>query len=187
MNRILIPILILLWSLLYSWFWNCERKPHCSEGTYGGDGAAMTAPITEPEVSTIDADVALDTVEVELTEAETEELLFTPLDVYFESAKAGIPRNAEIDNFLKNAKSYLAAHADKKLSIVGHTDSDGSEATNQRLSVSRASQVKDLLVAEGFSGDQLVVSGKGESEPKASNDTPEGKAQNRRVTVRLME
>lgn len=184
MNRILIPILILLWSLIYSWFWNCERKPYCSDGAYGSnENTAMIAPAITPEVSAMDTD----TVEVELTEAEAEELLFTPLDVYFETAKAGIARSAEIDNFLSNAKKYLAIHTDKKLSIVGHSDSDGSEVTNQRLSVSRANVIKNLLVADGFNASQLEVSGKGESEPKASNDTPEGRAQNRRVTVRLME
>ena len=171
MNRILIPILILLWSFLYSWFWNCVRKPECSGQIEipAVSAPAIMEPAPEPEMT------------------KEEELLFEPLDVYFETAKAGISRNAEIENFLSTAKKYLEAHPDKKLSLVGHSDSDGSDLTNQRLSEQRAQTVKNLLVNEGFPADQLMTSGKGESEPKASNDTPEGRAQNRRVTIRLME
>ncbi|MGR3810488.1 OmpA family protein [Jiulongibacter sp. NS-SX5] len=195
MNRFLIPLLILLGSLLYSWFWNCNRRPHCASGEYTTEqttgiadaGANSDADMNAGAIDMDgDADAATDG-EIEMTEAEEEELLFTPLDVYFETAKNGITHTAEIDNFLATAKKYLAAHPDKKLSLVGHTDSDGTHATNDPLSVKRANTVRDMLVAEGFSAGQLVTSGKGEREPIASNDTPEGRAKNRRVTVRLME
>lgn len=179
MNRILIPLLIVLWSLLYSWFWNCERKPHCSTGEYDSSNTAIVAP-AEPEVEVEEP--------TPITEDEAaEELLFEPLEVYFESAKSSITHTEEIDNFLSTAKKYLAAHPDKKLSIVGHTDSDGTDATNDRLSLVRANLLKDFLVKDGFNADQLITSGKGERMPLASNDTPEGKAKNRRATVKLAE
>jgi OOP family OmpA-OmpF porin len=186
MNRFLIPLLILLGSLLYSWFWNCQRRPHCSNGEYAIE-ENMGAVADESETMITEADGASEMAPEEMTEAEEEELLFTPLDVYFETAKNGITKNAEIDNFLNTAKKYLAAHPDKKLSLVGHTDSDGSDSTNDPLSVKRANAVKQMLVSEGFDANQMVTSGRGEREPIASNDTPEGKAKNRRVTVRLME
>lgn len=183
MNRFLIPLLILLGSLLYSWFWNCQRRPHCSSGEYAIEESAV---VTEPESEITDDGEMSDDV-VEMTEAEEEELLFTPLDVYFEAAKNGISKNAEIENFLSTAQKYLEAHPDKKLSLVGHTDSDGSNATNDPLSVKRAETVKQMLVNEGFNAEQLVTAGRGEREPIASNDSPEGRAKNRRVTVRLIE
>ncbi|AWV98089.1 OmpA family protein [Arcticibacterium luteifluviistationis] len=177
MNRILIPLLIVLWSLLYSWFWNCERKPHCSTGEYDGNNMAVIAP-AEPEVEVVEPAPITE-------EAAAEELLFEPLDVYFETAKSSITHTEEIDNFLSTAKKYLAAHPDKKLSIVGHTDSDGTDVTNDRLSLVRANLLKDFLVKDGFNANQLITSGKGEMMPLASNDTPEGKAKNRRATVKL--
>lgn len=177
MNRILIPLLIVLWSLLYSWFWNCERKPHCSSGEYDGNNAAVITQ-AEPAVEVVEPAPITE-------EAAAEELLFEPLDVYFESAKASIIHTEEIDNFLATAKEYLAAHPDRKLSIVGHTDSDGTDATNNRLSLDRANLLKNFLVQDGFTAGQLITSGMGEKAPVASNESPEGKAKNRRATVRL--
>jgi outer membrane protein OmpA-like peptidoglycan-associated protein len=170
MNRYLIPILILLWAFLYSWFWNCVRKPECQ------DHISITTATIPPPVLAEEPDPVL---------TEEEKLLFEPMDIYFEAAKSGINRNPELDNFLATAQKYLAANPDKKLSLTGHSDSDGSDETNLRLSLSRAETVKKLLIAEGFPADQLITSGAGESQPKASNDTPEGKAQNRRVAIRL--
>ncbi len=68
-----------------------------------------------------------------------------------------------------------------KFSIEGHTDSDGDDASNQTLSEGRAKVVMDKLVEMGISKDRLSSKGWGESKPVAGNDTPEGKANNRRV------
>lgn len=69
-----------------------------------------------------------------------------------------------------------------KLKIVGHTDADGSDENNLKLSKSRAEAVKNALISVyGVSADRLSSEGKGESEPVADNGTPDGKAQNRRV------
>ena len=68
-----------------------------------------------------------------------------------------------------------------KFSVEGHTDSDGDNDFNQKLSEQRAEAVKDKLIEMGISPDRLTSKGFGESIPIASNDTPEGKANNRRV------
>ena len=67
--------------------------------------------------------------------------------------------------------------------IVGHTDNTGAEAYNQRLSERRASSVANLLAANGVSQNRLRVSGRGESQPIASNLNEAGRAQNRRVDI----
>ncbi len=67
------------------------------------------------------------------------------------------------------------------ITITGHTDSQGSPEANLRLSEARANSVADYFVEQGISRDRIIIVGKGETEPIASNDTEEGRAQNRRV------
>jgi OOP family OmpA-OmpF porin len=73
----------------------------------------------------------------------------------------------------------------KDVDVVGHTDGMGSEEYNQGLSERRAAAVKEFLVAGGVPADIIDVSGRGESEPVASNDTEEGRAKNRRVEIHV--
>jgi outer membrane protein OmpA-like peptidoglycan-associated protein len=72
-----------------------------------------------------------------------------------------------------------------ELLIVGHTDSRGPEDYNQRLSERRAGSAAEYLVAQGISADRIATEGMGESEPVASNETEEGRQQNRRVEVAI--
>ena len=69
------------------------------------------------------------------------------------------------------------------LTVVGHTDSTGTEEYNQGLSLRRAQAVVDYLRANGLQNIAFKQVGKGESEPVAGNDTPEGRAKNRRVEI----
>lgn len=69
---------------------------------------------------------------------------------------------------------------------VGHTDAIGSEAYNQKLSLRRVEAVKAYLVSKGVPSDQIRTEGRGESQPVASNQTREGRAQNRRVEIEVV-
>jgi OOP family OmpA-OmpF porin len=69
---------------------------------------------------------------------------------------------------------------------VGHTDSVGSDAYNQRLSVRRAEAVKAYLASKGIERNRIYTEGKGESQPVADNRTREGRAQNRRVEIEVV-
>jgi OmpA-OmpF porin, OOP family len=75
----------------------------------------------------------------------------------------------------------LSEHPDIKVSIEGHTDSDGDSDLNRKLSEERALTVKKQLESMGISDNRLTSRGLGESKPVGANDTPEGKASNRRV------
>ena len=72
-------------------------------------------------------------------------------------------------------------HSDLNFSIEGHTDSDGEDSFNQKLSDDRAAAVKSMLVQLGIDASRLQSKGLGESKPVSENLTPEGKANNRRV------
>jgi outer membrane protein OmpA-like peptidoglycan-associated protein len=85
---------------------------------------------------------------------------------------------------LKEIGTMLEEHSDLRLSIEGHTDADGDDAFNQSLSERRSAAVKAYLVAQhDVDAARLATAGFGESAPVSSNDTPEGKQQNRRVEL----
>lgn len=84
---------------------------------------------------------------------------------------------------LDEAVATLKAEPDVEVLVVGHTDSVGSEAYNLKLSRQRAEAVRNYLVRHGIAASRLQVKWMGESQPVASNETAEGRAQNRRVEL----
>lgn len=73
----------------------------------------------------------------------------------------------------------------QRIRIEGHTDSDGSEAYNQRLSEARAQSVVNYFASKGIRTDRMRSVGRGELQPVATNETPEGKQQNRRIEIHM--
>lgn len=100
--------------------------------------------------------------------------------ILFDSGSARIqPQSMGI---IRQISQVLQQEPGIKLKIVGHTDSDGDEASNSELSRNRAEAVKNSLTTiYQIDPSRLTTEGKGESDPVAGNDTPDGKAQNRRV------
>jgi len=83
---------------------------------------------------------------------------------------------------LKEIATVLKENATVRVRIVGHTDADGDDAANLDLSQRRAAAVKAVLTSEfGIDAARMETDGRGETEPAAGNDTPAGKAANRRV------
>ena len=87
---------------------------------------------------------------------------------------------------LKNVIDYMIEN-NYDVTIVGHTDSKGSESYNEKLAMRRATSVKEKLLELGLSSDRIVgLEGRGELEPVSSNETEEGRAQNRRIEFNLV-
>jgi len=86
---------------------------------------------------------------------------------------------------LAKVSGIVIAHPGLHLEVEGHTDSVGSDDYNQQLSEKRASAVRDYLVQQGIADDAIVARGLGKTTPVATNDTPEGRQQNRRVELVL--
>lgn len=101
--------------------------------------------------------------------------------ILFDVDKADL-KPAALTNLQNLAKS-MQDNPQTDISIVGHTDSTGTAEHNMDLSVRRAAAVKSYLVTAGVADARLTTVGKGETEPIASNGTPEGRAQNRRVEI----
>jgi len=79
----------------------------------------------------------------------------------------------------------LAKYPEDRIRIQGHTDSSGTSAYNEELSLRRAEAVRDVLGSRGVSSRQMLVEGVGAAQPVADNSTPEGRAQNRRVEIHI--
>lgn len=101
--------------------------------------------------------------------------------VNFDFDKANIRKDAS--RILDEAASTLKDEGNVAVMVVGHTDSRGTEPYNQKLSERRAVSVKDYLVKKGVSAARLTTKGMGEAQPVATNDTEEGRAENRRVEL----
>lgn len=86
---------------------------------------------------------------------------------------------------LAKVSGIVLAYPTLHLQIEGHTDSVGTDEYNQELSEYRADAVRDYLVQQGISANQIAAKGLGKTQPIASNDTPEGRQQNRRVELVL--
>jgi OOP family OmpA-OmpF porin len=90
---------------------------------------------------------------------------------------------SEAKSILDGAVGKISRNSSSHFTVEGHTDSKGSDDYNQSLSQRRADTVKNYLVSKGVSASILSAVGKGENSPVASNDTREGRAENRRVNV----
>jgi outer membrane protein OmpA-like peptidoglycan-associated protein len=86
---------------------------------------------------------------------------------------------------LAKVAEVLTRYPDNRVTIIGHTDSTGSDSHNQSLSQRRAAAVAAELERLGISASRLQALGRGEGEPRASNDTAAGREQNRRVEILL--
>lgn len=105
-------------------------------------------------------------------------------DAFFDVDKAVLKpeAKAKLDDLVSKTKGVNL----EVIIAVGHTDSDGSDAYNQKLSVKRADAVKAYLTEKGIEKNRVYTEGKGEKQPVADNKTREGKAKNRRVEIEVV-
>ncbi len=106
--------------------------------------------------------------------------------VQFEFAKATLLPEGK--TLLDEVARVMTEHPEiLKVRIEGHTDSKGSKRSNLRLSGKRAKAVRSYLISKGIAKGRMVSKGYGESKPIADNGTPDGREQNRRVEIHILE
>lgn len=108
-----------------------------------------------------------------------------PSDISFDVNRADIKPNfrAILDTFATG----LSNNPSSNVTIIGHTDSSGSDAINNPLSLNRAASVRDYLVTRGVASSRVTIDGRGSREPLVANDTPANRAKNRRVEIYVAE
>lgn len=109
---------------------------------------------------------------------------FTLTGVTFETSSSVI-RPSSFDR-LDEVAEALKGNPEVRVEISGHTDNVGSEESNQRLSLARAQSVRQYFIEKGVTAERLEAVGFGESRPVTTNETPEGRAENRRVEMRRL-
>lgn len=119
-------------------------------------------------------------IEVSKT-ADNQLKLEIPSDVSFDVGKADIKPKMRpvLDKFAQSLNTYPGT----TVHIVGHTDSTGSDAINNPLSVDRAASAREYIVQHGVAGRRISIDGRGSREPVADNVTARGRAMNRRVDI----
>jgi outer membrane protein OmpA-like peptidoglycan-associated protein len=119
---------------------------------------------------------------VQVTQTEENLLrLEIPSDISFAVNRADI--RSDFRPILDRFSQTLVANPAATVQIIGHTDSTGSDAINNPLSVNRAASTRDYLTAHGVQGSRIMIDGRGASDPVADNNTTAGRAQNRRVEI----
>jgi outer membrane protein OmpA-like peptidoglycan-associated protein len=106
-----------------------------------------------------------------------------PADVSFDTGRSDIKSNFR--PVLERFATTLNQNPASTVTIIGHTDSTGDDAVNDPLSVDRAAHTRDYLAMRGVSQNRIVIDGRGEREPIASNEDASGRAKNRRVDIIL--
>ncbi len=119
---------------------------------------------------------------VTLEEMKAKDLAVPLNNLFFESAKYEIKPESfpELNGLTAWVKEY-----DLVIEVHGHTDIVGDEAPNQVLSENRAKAVRTYLVEKGLDPEKVIAKGFGQNKPVAVNDTAEGRAQNRRVEIKI--
>ena len=169
-------------SLGFVWHLDGGKKEAADDnGPVDSDGDGIADAFDKcPDVPGIEANHGCPEID-----QETQEVLAIALQgIQFETAKDVLKEESYAP--LDRVVYIMNKHPEYDLAIEGHTDSQGDDAMNLDLSKRRAKRAMDYLISKGIDKDRLSSEGFGETRPVADNNTPEGRAQNRRVEFRIV-
>ena len=109
---------------------------------------------------------------------------FVLRNVFFDFDQSSLKKESFVE--LDKLIDYLNQNKNLKIELGGHTDNQGSEEYNQKLSLDRAKTVYEYLITKGISSNRLTYKGYGKTKPIATNDTEEGRAENRRTEFKII-
>ena len=142
--------------------------------------ATLTACGSNPKSQPIETAAPVNSSPFELTTSSRGPVL-TIQDVLFDFEEATLGQQAS--GTLRKAADYLKENPQRIAVVEGHTDHTGDQTYNQYLSEARSQSVKEVLMSYGIAESRIKADGMGETQPVASNNTPDGRKANRRVEV----
>ena len=149
------------------------------------EGPKYSLHIAQMGYDTLDMAIANigDSLNIQLVPVKKGEV-FIVKNLHFATNKTRILSRSE--EALNDLYMYLARNSQVRIKIIGHTDNVGKDAANQKLSDGRANAVMQDLIERGISADRLQAEGRGETQPIDTNDTEEGRQNNRRVEIEIL-
>ncbi|RBI77478.1 hypothetical protein DQW77_00245 [Roseovarius sp. TE539] len=151
-------------------------------GAVGAAGGAAIGNALDKQEAELRRD--LENERVGITNTGDRLIVTMPQDILFETDSSEV--NPVLRSDLLTVADSLKTYPDTSVQVVGHTDNTGEASYNQALSQRRANAVADVLMSGGVSFGRIQTIGRGEDQPVASNLTPEGRAQNRRVEIVIL-
>lgn len=153
-------------------------------GAVGAGGGYLWSKKMEEQKAAMEKATAGTGVAVSQT-ADNRLKLDIPSDISFDVGRSAIKSN--FAPVLAQFATSLNQNPVTNVTIVGHTDSTGSDAINNPLSFNRANAARDYLVARGVTSQRIATDGRGSREPIANNNSEQGRAKNRRVEIYVAE
>lgn len=178
---IVLFILLILWIAGSSYWYVCRIRCDCQGNM--PPGVETTTPGYAAEDNKDSPDQQMQAM---VEEAKTYLTGSGTQTVFFELSSAIAETNTIPQEYIEKLKMYLESNPEAKVSVTGHTDSSGPRSVNVELSRKRADFIADYLVKSGISASQIQTESKVDSEPAASNSTPEGRAKNRRTEIKIL-
>lgn len=163
--------------------WLAEQQSYYFQTVRNSDEDPFKGQILEAEVKQRSEEFEA-AVTMALT-SENEEDRVLELDyIYFATGKAELEENSKYQ--LSDLADFLTENKEIRVELSGHTDDTGDPAFNKELSSKRAQAVKNYLADQGVKEDRLIARGYGDSKPKDTNDSEEGRANNRRTELKIL-
>ncbi|WWP00059.1 MAG: OmpA family protein [Candidatus Dasytiphilus stammeri] len=192
----LIPLLILIFMILWYFHHSDENEYNNHIPTSSSHTSTFTTNTTYSNSVLLPNGTSInirdDSIEMKLLtfiknpwKIYSDNMWFDLDQIFFDSGEKNPQINAKMQ--LNNVAAILKAYPNVKLKIGGYTDNIGSIEQNQILSQARAEEIKKELIQLNIPSERLFTEGYGETHPVASNDTAEGRAKNRRVSIRIIE
>jgi outer membrane protein OmpA-like peptidoglycan-associated protein len=147
-------------------------------GVLGGIAGGTVGTLLDRQAQELNRDLGNN---VDVVNTGSELIVTMPQDILFATDSAVVRPDLQSD--LRVLAASLQRYPDTRVAVIGHTDNTGSAAYNQGLSERRASSVASILRDSGVAAWRVTAVGRGLNQPVASNATPEGRQQNRRVEI----
>ncbi|MBN1158522.1 MAG: OmpA family protein [Bacteroidales bacterium] len=168
----LLTTLLIIWIAGSAYVYVCKIRNDC--------GKAPAEPVVttvQPELSGTDVLQVPDTITIIPPPL--------PLTVYFNTGESKCVFSGPEEQQIETIAGFMTGNPDRKVKVTGHADNTGSSLINEEISARRAEFIRQQLIEMGVGPGLIETSASGELQPASDNDTPEARAKNRRVEIKI--